>query len=167
MMARPEFKERENYIHGSNALDYASFFEMVPIESDELESEEIVYSTKINHAYTFVLGFVIIATIMMCVVLLKAQFTVDQSQTVILQLKNDIRLIQRDNHQLQSEMAELVDLEKVYQVATTELGMRLPTKKEVHYIRSQPVSYTMKLERTKQNQEKTVSDFLSFITKGW
>ncbi|NDL66138.1 septum formation initiator family protein [Anaerotalea alkaliphila] len=124
---------------------------------------------KANNLYTFLLAFVIIATLLVCVVLLKTQLAVTALNSDILRLKREIANMNEQNQQLVEEIATAVDLEEIYRAATEEMGMVLPDKGQVFYIQQDDITYTKKYAdiTMPQNGAPTVANVLGFISKGW
>lgn len=126
-------------------------------------------NAKINSLCTFILAFVIIATLGVCVVYLKAEYAVTSNSEQIMSLKNQLSEVNKQNQQLEDEIASSVNLDEVYRIATQELGMVLPSKEEVFYIGADDITYTKKYaDITKPESESvSVGNVLGFISKGW
>lgn len=123
---------------------------------------------KINTLCTFVLAFVIIATLGVCVVFLKTQFSYSEINNKIESVKRELNTIKRENIQLEENLEAMVDLERIYLAATTRLNMRLPGPEDVLFIESNPVSYTTKYGPVKiKTEEISIGNVLGYITKGW
>lgn len=123
---------------------------------------------RINKMCTFVLTFVIIFTLGICVVFLNFQLSVNRINKQIEVTKGEINRYHERNELLAEEIANSADLQWVYQEATMRLNMRLPGPEEVVYIENRPVSYT-----TIYAPVKVVDDTIDFervlgyITRGW
>lgn len=123
---------------------------------------------KINTLCTFVLAFVIIATLGVCVVFLKTQFSYSEINNRIDGVKRELNTVKRENIQLEENLEDMVDLEAIYLAATTRLSMRLPGPEDVIFIESNPVSYTTKYGPVKViTEEVSIGSVLGYITKGW
>lgn len=123
---------------------------------------------KINTLCTFVLAFVIIATLGVCVVFLKTQFSYSEINTRIESVKRELNTVKRENIQLEENLEAMVDLEEIYLAATTRLNMRLPGPEDVLFIESNPVSYTTKYGPVKvETEDVSIGNVLGYITKGW
>ncbi len=165
-----------NQVIGNNALDMrAAYVSSIPrtpqVDGDVQYRTEIrpdANFAKINMLCTIVLAFVIIATLGVCVVFLKTQFNYNDISTRIESVKKELNTIKRENMQLEDDLAGMVDLEMVYEVAVTRLNMRLPGPEDVYYIESNPVTYTTKYGPVQvDNEETSVGSVLGYITRGW
>lgn len=123
---------------------------------------------KINRLCTIVLAFVIIATIGVCVLFLNSHSSYGDLNTKIESAKRELNTLKRENAQLEEDLNNMIDLEMIYEVATTRLNMRLPGPSDVYVINSEPVTYTTKYGPVKvEKDEVTVGNVLGYITKGW
>lgn len=130
--------------------------------------QDVNYS-KVNSLCTIMLAFVIIATLGVLVMFLKSHFSVNETTYQIEQVKKELNQTRRENIQMEEELESLVDLNHIYEVATTRLGMRVPGEDEVFYIAHTPVTYTTKygpVEVVSQG-EFSLNGILDFITQGW
>lgn len=124
---------------------------------------------KVNSLCTIVLAFVIIATLGVSVMFLQSHFSVNETSTQIEQVKKDLNQVKRENIQMEEELDSLVDLEYIYEVATTRLGMRIPGENEVFYIKNNPVTYTTKYAPVEvvNNDIVSVGKIWTYIKRGW
>jgi len=166
----------KNQIVGNNALKLDNDYEEVHhraksnIDVDDVYRVEPRFDAnyaKINTLCTFVLAFVIIATLGVCVVFLKTQFSYSEINTRIETVKRELKTMKRENIQLEEDLNAMIDLEEIYLVATTRLNMRLPGPEDVYYIDSNPITYTTKYGPIKvENEEASLGSVLAYITKG-
>ena len=170
-----------NQVIGSNALVLDRHSKMTEEEvikkvEPQLRTEDIYRAeprvdanyAKINTLCTFVLAFVIIATLGVCVVFLKTQFSYSEINTKIESIKRELNTVKRENIQLEENLEAMVDLEEIYVAATGRLNMRLPGPEDVLFIESNPVSYTTKYGPVKiETEEVSIGNVLGYITKGW
>lgn len=124
---------------------------------------------KVNSLCTIVLAFVIIATLGILVVFLQSHFSVNETTQRIEQVKKDLNQVRRENIQMEEELDSLVDLEYVYEVATTRLGMRIPGENEVYHIDNNPVTYTTKYGPVEvvDGEKITIGKVWDYIIKDW
>lgn len=184
-MSEREKKYGQTAVIGNNALayDYAQPAvqpEPVPVPRPKRKvkiTQEEVYRAeprvdanyaKINRLCTFVLAFVIIATLGVCVLFLKTQFSYGELNEEIESVKRELNTMKRANVELEEEIKGLVDLEHIYDMAVNEYGMRLPGPSEVYYIKSEPVTYTTKYGAVELEEDKDrIGGVLGYITRGW
>ncbi len=176
-----------NRVVGNNALayDYALPLREPDIMPEEIpavrpkvkKSQEEIYRAeprfdanyaKINRLCTFVLAFVIIATLGVLVLFLKTQLSYGELNEEIESVKRELNTMKRANVELEEEIKGMIDLEYIYDVAVNEFGMRLPGPNEVYYIKKEPVSYTTKYGAVEVPEPVTgIGGVLGYITRGW
>lgn len=163
------------YVVGSNAVKVERYYE-IPKQKPRTHTKRKVKRTtkkenivKSNPIYTFVLVSAIMATLVSCIVLMKAQFTVAESSAISRNLQNELNELRRINSELEASNKEAVNLDEIYKVATKELGMVLPEKKDVYYVDVQPVTYTKQFSEIEIPEEEgaSVGNVLGIISKGW
>lgn len=167
----------ENRIIGNNALDLSRSYSLPWEEENQQPRQEQMVRpeprvdanyARINRLCTIVLAFVIMATLGVCVVFLKTQFSYTEINNRIETVKRELNTIKRENIQLEDDIKNMVDLEQVYEVATTRLNMRLPGPGDVFYIENNPVTYTTKYGDVKvEKEQKSIGSVLGYITRGW
>ncbi len=123
---------------------------------------------KINRLCTFVLAFVIIATLGVLVLFLKTQLSYGELNEEIESVKRELKTMKRANVELEEEIKAMVELENIYDVAVNEFSMRLPGPSEVYYIKKEPVSYTSKYGAVEVTEPVSgIGGVLGYITRGW
>lgn len=120
---------------------------------------------SVNRLCTFVVAFVIIATLGICVTYLETQLNISRLNAEIDKVKTEISKVKNENNQLEQDIDSMVDLDQVYEEATTRLGMRLPGPNEVYYISYEPVSYTTKYKQIEKSEHVTMGQVLGHIFK--
>jgi len=130
------------------------------------EPKRQISADSINRLCTFVVAFVIIATLGVCVTYLETQLNINRLNAEIDKVKTQISKVTNENNQLEQDIDSMVDLDQVYQEATNRLGMRLPGPSEVYYISYEPVSYTTKYKQIEKKSENvTMGQVLGHIFK--
>lgn len=161
-------------VHGSSALKYVeksrddSYVGAQQRKFNPLKQRLKEEKAKINIMCTFVNAFVIIATLAICVVFLKTQFNYNELNKEIELKKQELSSLKKENMQTQDDIKGQIDLEYVYNEATTRLGMHLPGPGDVYMIQVDPLTYTTKYASVEvKDDEITVGNVLGYITRGW
>jgi len=159
------------YMNGSTAVDYDRQPEQVPFYEQPLNQEprQVKKRTSINPVYTLVLISLVFLMLLICVMILKAQFTVAATSDKVIELKQELTSIRRENAHLESIIHEELDLVAIKEVAMNDYGMVYPTDSDV--IRIQPVAsgYTVQyaLVEAPVVEKASIGNVLAFITRGW
>ncbi len=125
-----------------------------------------ISTDSVNRLCTFVIAFVIIATLGICVTYLETQLNINRLNSEIDRVKTEISKVGNENNQLEQDLDSMVDLDQIYDEATTRLGMRLPGPSEVFYVSYEPVSYTTKYKQIeKKSNNVTMGQVLGHIFK--
>lgn len=130
------------------------------------KKQEQTYA-KLDILCTFTLAFVIIATLGICIVFLNAQYQMNKINDEIYFVKAQIAEAKKDNERMRESIDTTIDLESVYQIATTELNMHVPQANEIVYIKNNPVTYTTKLQEiyVEDTKEYEIDDFIRYMMK--
>ena len=170
-MGKTNRDQKEYYSQGNLAprIDYLSdLFEDDGFQPKVIEGTKKTVAIKVKKGYTILLFLVIVLFIAVCAVYLKSAFTLIAVQAEANRLKSELQVIRTQNAQLEHRIHETVDLEKTYDIAVNRLKMRLPEKKEIHYITRKAGSYTLKLnQRTYSEKNNNLKQFIIFILKDW
>jgi len=125
-----------------------------------------ISTDSVNRLCTFVIAFVIIATLGICVTYLETQLNINRLNSEIDRVKTEISKVNNENNQLEQDLDSMVDLDHIYEEATMRLGMRLPGPSEVFYVSYEPVSYTTKYKQIEKKSENvTMGQVLGHIFK--
>jgi cell division protein FtsL len=167
-MSKRKRRTTENYVVGNTAIAYDYAYEL----PEEHQEEAVVNNrikNSINPMYTVMLISVIILMLLTCVVILKAQFQVAVTAEQVMELKNELTSIRRENAHLESRINEELDLLDIKRIAMEEYGMVYPTDGDVIYVEMEATSYTVQHGRIERPvAEKTsLGNVLAFITRGW
>jgi hypothetical protein len=170
-MSRKYHRSRETYVVGSNAIALDHYEEAVMFEEDEsvITETKLTKVYSINPACTFLLVSVIIAMILICVVMLKTQFSVADTSDQIIKLKNELNEVRRSNAQLTAQISEELDLVDIRRTAMEEYGMVYPSSKDILDVNPEASSYTIQYTsiETPKEDKMTIGNMMAFITRGW
>lgn len=169
---RKKYKRKSNaYVVGNNAVAYAQYE-----ENNEAYVSEVVKVSKprrerysIDPMYTFMLSFVIIAMLIICVIMLKTQFSVADTSEHIIELKNELNEAKKINAHLDATINNELDLVEIKRIAIEEYGMVYPTGDDIIIINTESSSYTVQYTSIElpEKKEATLGNMLAFITRGW
>lgn len=168
---------RKNSVAGSNALkvqgNYSAYKKDLQTkqtlrvaESNLGPISERLPQAKSNTAYTIVLIFAIIATVAVTMLLLKTQFEVTAASERVIDIQKELVLIKKSNELLSTEINQSINMNEVYEVATTELGMIQPTSDHISYVETTERSYTVQYDTInvpEDEAEVTIGNVLGFI----
>jgi len=165
-------KTRNAYVSGSNALElegnYAKYKKQRVHETKENNAKSHTSSRKVktNMSYTIVLVFAIIATLVVTMMLLRTQFAVTEASEHVIDIQKELVQIKKSNELLATEINQSIDMNNVYEIATTELGMIQPTKDHIQYIATSESSYTVQYDAINvpvDQTDVTIGNVLGFI----
>ena len=88
---------------------------------------------KIDLRYTLFLGLAVAATLLICIYYLSLQSQMTTQTKTISALKSELNTLVDENLATQERINNAVDLEQVYQKATSELGMDYASKSQIIY----------------------------------
>lgn len=172
-MSRQYYREEADatYVVGNNAVALERFVDETAYgqkdTTQKSNKKKSVYS--INPACTFLLASVIIAMIIICMVMLKAQFSVADTSDQIIVLKNELNDLKRSNAQLAAQINESMDLNAIRETAINDYGMVYPDGKDVAFVKPKATSYTIQYASIEAPSEDkmTIGNMMAFITRGW
>ena len=161
------------YVVGSNAVKVERYYNIEERNTKRKgyrnHKKTIKNVHRVNSLYTLVLVSVIMATLLSCIMLMKAQFTVKESAIIAKNLQKELNDMKKITSEIEASNNEALDLKHIYDIATTELGMVLPENNKVYYVNVKPVSYTKQYSEIIIHEESNTSvvNVLGMITKGW
>lgn len=169
-MARMQTNIKEKYIIGSSALayDYTSDSqENTPIEMSG--SNTSITSNNVNLMYTLAMITVILMMMLVCVLMLKTQFTVAHTSEAAIKLKHELTAVRRENAHLESIVQGKLDLVEIKRLAMDEYGMVYPSEDEVIRIKPEAFSYTVQYGTIEPpvKERLSIGNVLAFMTRGW
>lgn len=160
------------YVAGNNAVklenNQTNYKKQKMSEQKMPQGKEIpAYpSVKTNIAYTIVLCFAIIATLAVIMLLLKSTFTVADASEQVIQLQKELVKIKKTNELLSTDINGHVNMEVVFEIATTQMGMIQPSAENVQYYEMTKSSYTVQYDQINvplEETEVTIGNVLGFI----
>lgn len=159
---------KEPYIAGSNAIAYDYSSEEGSVEENK-QAPLIKKKISINPFYTLVLMSLVFLMLLICVMMLKAQFTVAATSEQVIQQKHALTAIRRENAHLESIIHEELDLVEIKRIAMEEYGMVFPTGSDVIEINPPASSYTVQYATIEAPviEKTSIGNVLAFITRGW
>lgn len=163
-------RNNQVYISGSSAIQLEGNYSNYKERAKKKSKRNKIYHEKSNPVYTLILFFVIITTLAISVILLKAQFAVSDSAGNIIKLQQDLAEIKKKNEQIASDIHKSINMDEVFRIATEELGMVQAGKDDIEFIQAKDVTYTIQyadLNVTKDKTKTNVGNILAFISKGW
>ncbi len=167
-MAKRRNKTNQPYIEGSNAIayDYSSINE-IPRDTIQLEPKK--RKASINPLYTLVLVSLVFLMLLICVMMLKAQFTVAATSEQVIGYKRELTAVRRENAHLESIVHEQLDLVEIKHIAMEAYGMVFPTGSDVIEINPPASSYTVQYAAIEAPvvEKTSIGNVLAFITRGW
>ena len=126
---------------------------------------------RVVRKYRYKMKFlaVLCITMLMCIVMLKTQFTVSDRCDNIVKLENKLNNLKRNNKLIEEGMNTNIDLNQVYEIATTKLGMVVPSENQIAKLDVAENSYTEQLNEiteTKEQEENITNIFGFILSKG-
>lgn len=122
---------------------------------------------RVVRKYRYKMKFlaVLCTTMLMCIVMIKTQFTVSDKCDNIVRLENKLNNLKRNNKLIEEGMNTNIDLNKVYEIATTKLGMVVPSENQITKLDVAENSYTEQLNEITQpiEQEENITNIFGFI----
>ena len=127
---RPD-KERRVYVDGQR------------VNRNERELRARERALTMNGPYVAFLAVVSAVCLLMCVFYLHLQSDISGTRTNISELKNQISTVQSQNDALKYSINSYVDVDHVYKVATTKLGMRQAKDNQISVYKPSNNGYTI------------------------
>lgn len=162
---------KQRYVTGSNAVayDYAPQSKEQAVETKRSTQSSKATRNSINPFYTLLLVSLVFLMLIICVMMLKAQFTVANTSEQVIKLKHELTNVRRGNAHLESIVHEQLDLVEIKRIAMEEYGMVFPSETDVIRITPEASSYTVQFtDVTAPAKERaSIGNVLAFITRGW
>jgi len=172
---RGRYNNNNIYITGSNAVKLDERHYTNKSQERTLKNNRNIRSKKAikkesNIFYTLIFTMVIMTTFAVAILLLKTQFTVAEHSSEIIELKRQLMDIKKVNNQIESDISKSINMEEVYRIATTELGMVYPTKDNIKLINEKDATYTIQYADARVVEDEidlSIGNILGFISEGW
>lgn len=159
---------------GRAALKYEHYenFQEMPIYEAPSQLRPLKKRSKkvsINPVYTLLIMFAIIAMSVICVAMLKAQFTVADTSDRIISLKHELNDIRRVNEKLEANIKESMDLTEIRRIAMEEFGMVLRSDTNTFFIKEDKLTFTEQFApiRVEEKEKLSVGNVLGLISRDW
>ncbi|GMQ65065.1 hypothetical protein [Vallitalea maricola] len=176
-MSRKQHYNTDNqfYVIGNNAAklerDYNTYNRDSINENNLNKVKRNKAERRVVKRYKYKLKFSLILclTMVMCLIMIKTQFTVSDRFDNIAALENRLNNLKKNNKLIEESINTNIDLNKIYEVATTKLGMVVPSKNQINRLDVAQNSYTEQLTDITQptQQNNNFNNIVSFIlTKG-
>lgn len=108
---------------------------------------------KIDLRYTLFLGIAVIATLFMCIYYLSLQSQLTAQNKRISALKSELTALTDANQATQERLNNAIDLEKVFELATDELGMSYPSQSQIIYYSGSGDDYVKQYKDIPQSEK--------------
>jgi len=170
-MARKQRHIREKYVVGSSALAYDYTGEVNnEVKADkQSDSGNTTNTNKVNLWHTVAVITVVLLMMLVCVMMLKTQFTVANTSEKTIKLKHELTAVRRENAHLESIIQSNLDLVEIKRLAMEDYGMVYPSEDEVIQIATEASSYTVQYGEIESPSKERISigNVLAFMTRGW
>ena len=158
------------YVVGNNATkldrDYNTSISSNKQYSDERRYKQVPRRVVKRYRYKMKLSAILVMTMVMCIVMVKTQCAVSNRCHNIVKLENELNNLKINNKLIREGMNTNIDLEYVYEVATTKLGMVVPSKRQVTKFAVAENSYTEQLDEitvSDKKQGNSINNIFGFI----
>lgn len=108
---------------------------------------------KIDLRYTMFLATAVAVVFVACIYYLGLQSQITNQNKSIAALKSELTSLTDSNQATQERLNNAIDLQKVYEVATGELGMDYPKKKQIFYYDGSGDDYVKQYKSIPQSGE--------------
>ncbi len=124
-------RERRVYVNGKR------------VEQNERQLKAKEHALMMNAPYVAFLAIVSIVCLVMCVTYLRLQSDISATRTNIASLKTQISTVQSQNDALNYSINSYVDVDHIYDIATTKLGMKQARGNQISRYKSSESGYTV------------------------
>ncbi len=159
---------------GNTAVAYEYEHEAVAVHQDAVAVQRPVKKTRkrknhVSMVYSVVMLTMLFLLFLICVMMLKARFTVAATADQVIELKKELTAMQRENAHLESIVHEELDLVEIRRIAMEEYGMVYPSDTDVIYIEPEVTSYTVQYKTIEKptRQRASLGNILAFVTRDW
>lgn len=117
--------------------------ESTPVRRNEKGIRTNERALTMNAPYVAFLAVVSVVCLLMCVMYLNVQSDISATRTSISGLKNQISTVQSQNDALQYSINSYVDVDHIYKVATSKLGMSQAKDDQISTYKTSDSGYTV------------------------
>ncbi len=157
-------RSNQLYIVGNNATRLDTYTDSETTREEQIIKKARPRQVRRQYRYKMKLACLLAVTMMMCIVMVKTQLTVSARSDEIVELQKELNSLKKNNSLIVENISNNIKLETVYEVATTKLGMVMPSQNQISNIKVKKGSYTQQLadiEAPKEQQD--ISNILGFI----
>lgn len=117
--------------------------ETTPVRRNEKRVRTNERALTMNAPYVAFLAVVSVVCLLMCVMYLNIQSDISAKRTSISGLKNQISTVQSQNDALHYSINSYVDVDRIYKVATSKLGMSQAMDDQISKYKTSDSGYTV------------------------
>lgn len=117
--------------------------ENTPVRRSEKQVRTNEKALTMNAPYVVFLAVVSLVCLLMCVMYLNVQSHISETRTSISGLKNQITTVQSQNDALHYSINSYVDVDRIYKVATSKLGMSQAQDNQISKYKTSDSGYTV------------------------
>jgi cell division protein FtsL len=144
--ARTNYYKRE-YVEGNTVRQTSQQMmpgtAAAPVKRRRVDTQNRQNALTLNGAHVAFLAVVSIVCLMMCVAYLYIQSNITATRSNITDLKDSISTVQSQNNALNYSINSYVNVDHVYKVATTKLGMKQASDKQISNYKASDSGYTL------------------------
>lgn len=164
-------KKNDIYVVGNNAAKLERYYQPNNTPIDEIDSSRNVHRRPSHgravkrYKYKMKFALILAVTMVMCLVMIKTQFTVKDTSDEIVRLENKLHELKTKNRLIKESINDSISLDQIYEIATTELGMVSPNKTQVNNFKIAEGSFTQQFsDITKPIKENNgIANIFGFI----
>lgn len=158
-------RSNQLYIVGSNATQLNTYTDTETTREQQVVKKVNPRQVRRQYKYKMKLTCLLAVTMMMCIVMVKTQLTVAERSNNIVELQKELNSLKKNNSLMAENISNNIKLESVYEIATTKLGMVMPSQAQISSINVEEGSYTQQLADVDApaKEEAGISKILGFI----
>jgi cell division protein FtsL len=145
-----------NYMYGSAApkIDYNVYEENKVLKAKKLYRTNVAMKLKVINISLLVFAA--------CFVLIYRYALISQMNYDVIKAEKELKALTNDNSRIMVQIEKAQDLEKIKQIASTELGMKKPDKMQTVYYKVPKYDVTVVPQNTSSTADKSKSSITSF-----
>ncbi|MCT4545356.1 MAG: hypothetical protein N4A63_17620 [Vallitalea sp.] len=130
------------YVVGNNATKLEPDYDNFNNENNNIHKRVTKKRKVKKYKYKMKILFLLSLTMMTFLVMIKTQSIVMSRCDNIVRLENQLNNLKKKNKLIEESINTNINLDKIYEIATTKLGMVVPNKNQVKEIKVKESSYT-------------------------
>ncbi|TCK97859.1 hypothetical protein EDC19_0261 [Natranaerovirga hydrolytica] len=168
MSARKLERDRHYYVEGNTARKL-QVVEDVQERTNPLLEKKIQRRKNKHLKYKISLVAVFVMTLCACILYLQTELKVSSQKTQVTNIESQYRQLRNENEILTAYLTPEWNLEEIYEIATTELGMINPNNNQVIYYDNEVGSFMNQYAQipAEEQNETNITNIIGFISKGW